>query len=207
MTGRRRGRAWKPDRTGKRCTRCARTWDGHAGTSCYPVPDPAIDAFDPPRPELLEFDDAADASRRSSHSRPGDPVDERDASRVDAVLQVGRRVPRHHGARVDGVTDPAPYDGQPFAPIGALSAAEHAWGRGLVQRGWPELGWAIKGRDGAGYLVATAVLPCGTSEPGMERHCYQTLTPDGLVYRTVTRPDCAATSAVERSCRPRRRRV
>ena len=54
---RRRGRAWKPDTTGKRCMRCARTWDGHAGTSCYPVPDPAIDAFDPARPELLELGD------------------------------------------------------------------------------------------------------------------------------------------------------
>ena len=84
-----RGRAWKPDATGARCVRCARTWGGHAGSSCYPVPDPAIDAFDPPRPELLELGEAADASRRSSPSRPGDPVDERDTSRVDA-LQTGR---------------------------------------------------------------------------------------------------------------------
>ena len=60
MTSSRRGRAWKPDRTRKRCTRCARTWDGHAGTSCYPGPDPAIAAFDPPRRELLELDDVAD---------------------------------------------------------------------------------------------------------------------------------------------------
>lgn len=63
---RRGGRAWKPDPTGDRCLHCARTWAGHAGTSCYPVPDPAIDAFDPSRPELLEAGDAADASRRSS---------------------------------------------------------------------------------------------------------------------------------------------
>ena len=83
---------------------------------------------------------------------------------------------------------PAPYDGQPFAPIGALSAAEHAWGRALVQRGWKELGWHVVGRDGAGDLVAVTVLPCGTREPDMERHCYQTLTPDGLVYRTATVP-------------------
>lgn len=82
-TQRRRGRAWKPDATGKRCVRCARTWDGHAGTSCYPVPDPAIDAFDPARPELLELADGDDTSRRTSPSRPGDPVDERDGSLVD----------------------------------------------------------------------------------------------------------------------------
>jgi len=51
-------------------------------------------------------------------------------------------------------TVPAPYDGQPFAPIAALSAAEHAWGGGLVQRGWPELGWHVVGRDAQGHLVA-----------------------------------------------------
>jgi len=97
-------------------------------------------------------------------------------------------VPRQHDARAARVTDPAPYDGQPFAQIGALSAAEHAWGRALLQRAWPELGWHVVGRDAAGHLVAVTVLPCGASEPGMERHCYQTLTPDGLVYRTVTVP-------------------
>lgn len=124
-------------------------------------------------PSQLEPDDP---SRRAAAKRPARQVDvARDASRVTT-------------AGVDGVTAPAPYGGQPFAPIGALSAAEHACGRGLVQRGWPELGWAIKGRDGAGHLVAAAVLPCGAGEPGMERHCYQTLTPDGLVYRTLTVP-------------------
>jgi hypothetical protein len=62
---RRRGRAWKPDATGKRC---ARTWNEHVGIRCYAVPDPAIDAFDPPRSELLEVSDGADApagSRRA----------------------------------------------------------------------------------------------------------------------------------------------
>ncbi len=77
---RRRGRAWKPDATGERCTRCGRTWGGHAGSSCFPVPDAAIDAFDPARPDLLAVGDVGDASRRSSQSRPGDPVDERDAT-------------------------------------------------------------------------------------------------------------------------------
>ena len=86
------------------------------------------------------------------------------------------------------MTAPAPYDGQPFRPIGALSAAEHAWGRALVQRAWPELGWHVVGRDGAGDLVAITVLPCGASQPGMERHCYQSLTPEGLVYCTATGP-------------------
>ena len=56
MTAQRRGWAWKPDPTGRRCLRCARTWGGHAGSSCYPVPDAAIDAFDPPRPDLLDED-------------------------------------------------------------------------------------------------------------------------------------------------------
>lgn len=86
---------------------------------------------------------------------------------------------------------PAPYDGQPFAPIGKLTAAEHAWGRGLVARGWPELGWFVVGRDGAGHLVAVTVLSCGAGDPGRERHCYQTFTPDGLVYRSVTVPIAA----------------
>lgn len=88
--------AWKPDLTWKRCTRCGRTWDGHAGTSCYPVPDPAIDAFDPARPELLEVAEPSrastgdpsqlepdDASRRAAAKRPARQVDVvRDASRV-----------------------------------------------------------------------------------------------------------------------------
>jgi hypothetical protein len=43
-----------------------------------PVPDRAIDAFDPPRPELLELAEGDDASRRTSPRRRGDPVDERD---------------------------------------------------------------------------------------------------------------------------------
>jgi hypothetical protein len=77
--------------------------------------------------------------------------------------------------------DVAPYDGQPFAPIGALTAAEEAWGRGLVARGWLDVG-----RDGAGHLVAVTVLPCGANDPQRERHCYQTFTPAGLVYRSVT---------------------
>jgi len=74
MGGARRGRAWKPDLTGKRCTRCARTWDGHAGTSCYRVPDAAIDAIDPARPELLELANEADASHRSSPSATTAPA-------------------------------------------------------------------------------------------------------------------------------------
>jgi hypothetical protein len=82
--------------------------------------------------------------------------------------------------------DPAPYDGQPFASIGALTAAERAWGRGLVARGWPELGWHVVGRDSAGHLVAVTVLPCGIDDPRRERHCYQTFTPAGLIYRSVT---------------------
>ena len=85
MADSRRGRAWKLDRTGERCARCARTWDGHAGTSCYPVSEPAIDAFGPARPELLELNDAADASRRFSPSRP-------------RWTSPRTRVPRHHGA-------------------------------------------------------------------------------------------------------------
>lgn len=81
---------------------------------------------------------------------------------------------------------PAPYDGEPYAPIGDLTATEHAWGRGLIARAWPELGWRVVGRDGAGYLVAVTVMPCGTSDPGRERHCYQSFTPAGLVYRSIT---------------------
>lgn len=80
---------------------------------------------------------------------------------------------------------PAPYDGQPFAPIGDLTAAEHAWGRGLIARAWPELGWHVVGRDSAGHLVAVTVLPCGATKPRHERHCYQTFTPAGLVYRSI----------------------
>ena len=83
---------------------------------------------------------------------------------------------------------PGPYDGHPFAPISALTAREHAWGRRLVERAWPVLGYRVVGRDGAGHLVAVTILGCGTSNPGSERHCYQTLTPAGLVYRTVTVP-------------------
>jgi len=86
------------------------------------------------------------------------------------------------------VNRPAPYDATPFAPIGTLTATEHAWGRELVARGWVQLGWAIRGRDAAGYLVAVTVLDCGTAGQGSERHCYQTLTPAGLVYRSVTVP-------------------
>jgi len=99
---RRRGRAWKPDATGQRCVRCARTWGGHAGSSCYPVPDPAIDAFDPPRPELLEVAEDADASRRSSASRPGDRVDERDGSVAGHAIIGGawRRIPARRARRV-----------------------------------------------------------------------------------------------------------
>lgn len=82
---------------------------------------------------------------------------------------------------------PGPYDGHPFAPISARAAAEHAWGRGLVGRGWPELGWCVVGRDGAGHLVAATILPCGIADAGRrERHCYQTFTPAGLVYRSQT---------------------
>jgi len=82
---------------------------------------------------------------------------------------------------------PGSYDGHPFTPIGALTAAEHAWGRGLVQRAWPELGWTVLGRDSNGHLVAGTVLPCGTADAGLrERHCHQTFTPAGLVYRSVT---------------------
>ena len=47
--------SWKPDRN-RRCRKCGRTWAGHAGTSCFPVPDPAIDVFDPSRFDLLEED-------------------------------------------------------------------------------------------------------------------------------------------------------
>lgn len=60
----------------------------------------------------------------------------------------------------------APYDGLPYAPIGDLTAAEHAWRRGLIARAWPELGWHVVGRDAAGHLVAVTVMPCGTSDPG-----------------------------------------
>ena len=81
---------------------------------------------------------------------------------------------------------PAPYDGEPFAPIGDLTSAEHVWGRGLIARAWPELGWHVVGRDGAGHLVAVTVLPCGAGDPGHQRHCYQTFTPAGLVYRSAT---------------------
>ena len=110
------------------------------------------------------------------------------ASRVVGDDACGDAHPCDPTAGAARVTDPAPYDGQLFAQIGALSAAEHAWGRALLQRAWPELGWHVVGRDAAGHLVAVTVLPCGASEPGIERHCYQTLTPDGLVYRTVTVP-------------------
>ncbi len=83
------------------------------------------------------------------------------------------------------MSDPAPYDGQPFAPIGNLTAAEHAWGRALVARGWVESGWHVVGRDSAGHLVAVTVLSCGAAAPDSERHCYQSFTP-GLVYRSIT---------------------
>lgn len=83
------------------------------------------------------------------------------------------------------MSEPAPYDGEPFKPIGRLTAAEHAWGRRLVQRAYPTLGWHVVGRDAAGDLVAVTVLPCGASQPGMERHCFQSLTPRGLVYRSA----------------------
>jgi len=104
------------------------------------------------------------------------------------------RVPQHHGGPPGRLVTPAarpkipgPYDGQPFAPIGALSAAEHAWGRGLLQRCWPTLGWCVVGRDSAGRLVAATVLPCGAADGGRrERHCHQTFTPAGLVYRSTT---------------------
>lgn len=86
---------------------------------------------------------------------------------------------------------PQPYDGQPFAPIGRLTAAEHAWGRRLIQRAWPELGWRVVGRDSEGHLVATAVLGCGASRPDSVRRCYQTLTPAGVVHRSVTVPKAA----------------
>jgi hypothetical protein len=64
-------RAWKPDATGQRCSRCARTWAGHAGRSCYPVPHEAIDAFDPPRPDLLEALDAAGRAPAGGTHRRG----------------------------------------------------------------------------------------------------------------------------------------
>jgi len=118
----------------------------------------------------------------------------RDPSRRPGRRRAGR-VPHRHGGPPGQVVStvarpksPGPYDGHPFAPIGALTAAEHAWGRGLVQRGYPTAGWHVVGRDAAGDLVAVTVLPCGTSKPGMERHCYQSLTPRGLIYRTVTVP-------------------
>ena len=84
------------------------------------------------------------------------------------------------------MTDPLSYDGQPYAPIAALTAAENAWHRALMQRGWQELGWHVVGRDAAGHLVAVTVLACGTSDSKHQRHCYQTLTPAGLVYRSAT---------------------
>lgn len=73
MAGATRGRAWKPDLTGTRCTRCARTWGGHAGSSCYPVPDAAIDAFDPARPDLLVelAEDADETSPVPAAPAPG----------------------------------------------------------------------------------------------------------------------------------------
>ena len=83
---------------------------------------------------------------------------------------------------------PAPYDGHPFAPIGTLTEPEHAWGRRLVERGWRELGWHVVGRDQAGDLVAVTILPCEPSLPSHQRHCYQTFTQAGLVYRTATVP-------------------
>jgi hypothetical protein len=131
------GGAWKPDATGKRCERCARTWNGHAGSSCYP----AIDAFDPPRTDLLEVTDPADASPPGPR-RAVPPASRRRAGRV----------PHRHGGPQETIMNPrrrpataltatpAPYDGRPFAPIGELTAAEHAWGRGLVARAWPEAG-------------------------------------------------------------------
>ena len=84
-----RGRAWKPDATGQRCLRCARTFGGHAGRSCYPVPDAAVDAFDPPRPDLLErVDDVRCVPQVLTEPSHLQPVDERDRSAVDAG-QVG----------------------------------------------------------------------------------------------------------------------
>lgn len=66
---RRRGRAWKPDASGKRCLNCARPWGGHAARSCYPVPAPAIDAFASSRPDLLEVPDNA----TTTLTRPAPP--------------------------------------------------------------------------------------------------------------------------------------
>ena len=71
-----RGSAWKPDATGTRCLRCARTWAGHAGRSCYAVPCAAIDSYDPPRPDLLVTD--------------GDPSLALQAGRIDGEGEVLR---------------------------------------------------------------------------------------------------------------------
>jgi hypothetical protein len=65
------------------------------------VPDPAIDAFDAPRPDLLELGDVAEPSRRSSTSRPADPVDERDGSLADG--RDGSAVEDSVASRVDAL--------------------------------------------------------------------------------------------------------
>ena len=44
------------------------------------------------------------------------------------------------------------------------------------------------GRDSAGHLVAATILPARREDRGSERHCYQTYTPAGLVYRTPRVP-------------------
>lgn len=126
---RRRGRAWKPDATGERCVRCARTWAGHAASSCYPVPDAAIDAFDPSRPELLELGDVADVSRRSSPSRPGDPVDERDTSLADT--RDGSAVDERDGSLAEPQDGSAV--GRDVSPVDALQTGRLcAWCTGPI---------------------------------------------------------------------------
>jgi hypothetical protein len=50
-----------------------------------------------------------------------------------------------------------------------------------------ELRWRLVGRDAAGHLVATTVLPCGRATT-TQRNRYLTLTPAGLVSRSARVP-------------------
>lgn len=91
---------------------------------------------------------------------------------------------------------PPPYDGDAYGPTGTLSAEERAFADRLYHPLHAILGWRLVGRDCAGQLVATTVLSSGTRDPAHVRHCYLTLTPEGLVSRTRILPIAAPAPGV-----------
>ena len=73
-----------------------------------------------------------------------------------------------------------------YAPIAELSDAERSWATQLAGRAWLTLGWQVVGRDPDGHLVAATTLACGR-DTQHERYCTATLTPAGIVHRTLRR--------------------